>query len=97
MNRRTWLGAMAGAPGPLGPHVLPRRVRRLGLERRQPGLGPANHFQVTWAQESSLYGGFVHPWSTAQPNGLHLMVSTWKRQPNGQSFAYHMSQYLGTV
>jgi hypothetical protein len=53
--------------------------------------------QVTWAQESSLYGGFIHPWSTSQPNGLHLMVSTWKRQANGQSYAYHMSQYAGTV
>ena len=53
--------------------------------------------QVTWAQESSLYGGFLHPWSTSQTSGLHLMVSTWKRHPNGQSFAYHMSQYAGTV
>ena len=52
--------------------------------------------QVTWAQESSLYGGFIHPWSTSQPDGLHLMISTWKRHPNGQSFAYHMSQYAGT-
>lgn len=53
--------------------------------------------QVTWAQESSLYGGFIHPWSTSQRNGLHLMVSTWKRNSSGQSYAYHMSQYTGTV
>lgn len=53
--------------------------------------------QVTWAQESSLYGGFIHPWSTSEPNGLHLMVSTWKHNASGQSTAYHMSQYAGTV
>ncbi|WP_020523718.1 DUF4185 domain-containing protein [Catelliglobosispora koreensis] len=57
----------------------------------------AEKVQVTWAQESSLYGGFIHPWSTTEPNGLHLMVSTWKRHPNGASYAYHMSQYAGTV
>lgn len=57
----------------------------------------AEKVQVTWAQESSLYGGFIHPWSTSQAGGLHLMVSTWKRDANGRSFAYHMSQYAGTV
>lgn len=53
--------------------------------------------QVTWAQESFLYGGFIHPWSSTAANGLHLMVSTWKRNESGQSTAYHMSQYAGTV
>jgi hypothetical protein len=53
--------------------------------------------QVTWAQEPSLYGSFIHPWSTSNPNGLHLMVSTWKHNASGQSTAYHMSQYAGSV
>ena len=57
----------------------------------------AEKVQVTWAQESHLYGGFVHPWSTARSNDLHLMVSTWKRDAHTGSTAYHVSQYVGTT
>ncbi len=57
----------------------------------------AEKVQVTWAQESGLYGGFIHPWSTSQPNDLHLLVSTWRRNPTGRTTAYHVSQYAGTV
>lgn len=53
--------------------------------------------QVTIAQEPNLYGGFIHPWSTSEPDGLHLMVSTWRRNSSGQSTAYHMSQFVGSV
>src|SRR5262249_1943223 len=33
--------------------------------------------QVLPWQEPGLYGGFIHPWSTSQANGLFLMVSKW--------------------
>ena len=52
----------------------------------------AEKTQVTWEQEPALYGGFIHPWSTSGPNGLHLLVSTWQRR-----IAYHVSQYRGSV
>lgn len=47
--------------------------------------------QVTWEQEDHLYGGFIHPWSTAKQGELHLMVSKWNDN------AYHMSQYVGSL
>lgn len=53
--------------------------------------------QVTFAQEPSLYGGFIHPWSTKAANGLHLMVSKWTHALNGASTAYHVSQYAGSL
>jgi hypothetical protein len=53
--------------------------------------------QVFPWQEPGLYGGFIHPWSTSQANGLHLMVSKWTHDQNGHSTAYHMSQYVGSV
>jgi hypothetical protein len=53
--------------------------------------------QVFPWQEPGLYGGFIHPWSTSQPNGLHLMVSKWTHDQNNRSTAYHMSQYVGSV
>ncbi|MDX6263963.1 MAG: hypothetical protein QOH84_5651 [Kribbellaceae bacterium] len=53
--------------------------------------------QVTFAQEPALYGGFIHPWSTKAANGLHLMVSKWTRDPAGNSTAYHVSQYAGSL
>jgi hypothetical protein len=47
--------------------------------------------QVTFQQESYLYGGFIHPWSDTGANNLHIMVSKWG---DGQ---YHVSQYVGTL
>jgi hypothetical protein len=52
--------------------------------------------QVDSEQEPGLYGGFIHPWSTRSPNGLHLMVSKWTKA-SGVSTAYHVSQYLGSL
>jgi hypothetical protein len=53
--------------------------------------------QVTSWQEPGLYGGFIHPWSTSASNDLHLMVSKWTRNAQGQSTAYHVSQFAGSV
>ena len=53
--------------------------------------------QVTSVQEPSLYGGFIHPWSTGAANELHLLVSKWTRGANGASTAYHVSQYRGSL
>ncbi|KAL2004750.1 hypothetical protein VTN00DRAFT_3278 [Thermoascus crustaceus] len=53
--------------------------------------------QVTWDQELFLYGGFIHPWSTAKEGDLHLMVSKWERDAAGKTTAYHMSQYVGSL
>jgi hypothetical protein len=53
--------------------------------------------QVTSWQEPGLYGGFIHPWSTSAANDLHLMVSKWTRNTLGQSTAYHVSQFVGSV
>lgn len=58
----------------------------------------AEKVQVTSWQESMLYGGFIHPWSSSKPNDLHLMVSTWKHDGTGRnSTAYHMSQWVASV
>lgn len=37
--------------------------------------------QMSWLDLNSLYGGFIHPYSTA--DNLVLMVSTWQREDNG--------------
>ncbi len=52
--------------------------------------------QVDSDQEPGLHGGFIHPWSTSSPNGLHLFVSKWTRA-SGKSTAYHVSQYMGSL
>ena len=53
--------------------------------------------QLTEIQESALYGGFIHPYSSSRPNDLHLMVSTWKKDNNGRTTQYHVSHYSGSV
>lgn len=53
--------------------------------------------QVSWDQESSLYGGLIHPWSTSKRNELDLMVSKWAHGPDGHTTAYNVSQYVGTL
>jgi len=70
-------------------------VTRTAAGPDQPWSAPK--LQVTALQEPSLYGGFIHPWSTTAPNDLHLLVSTWRRDAAGNSTAYHTSQYRGTV
>jgi hypothetical protein len=52
--------------------------------------------QATGAQEPSLYGGFIHPYSTGAAGDLHL-VSTWQQDPPGTSHTYHVSLYAGTL
>jgi hypothetical protein len=53
--------------------------------------------QVTSEQEPSLYGGFIHPYSTSAVGDLHMMVSSWRQDPPGKSWTYHVSQYAGTL
>jgi hypothetical protein len=53
--------------------------------------------QVTSWQEPGLYGGFIHPWSTRNPDDLHLMVSKWTRTAQNVSTAYHVSQFVGSL
>lgn len=55
--------------------------------------------QVTAEQEPNLYGGFLHPYSTSALDDLHLLVSTWRRDPAdpARTTAYHVSQYVGTL
>lgn len=48
--------------------------------------------QVTWAEAPCLYGGFIHPWSHAGAQNLHLIVSRWC-----QGSSYHASQFAGTL
>lgn len=43
------------------------------------------------------YGGFIHPWSTSEVDGLHLMVSRWLRDDSGATTAYDVSHYVGTL
>jgi hypothetical protein len=52
---------------------------------------------ATGGQEPSLYGGFIHPYSTGAAGDLHLMVSTWRQDPPGTSHTYHVSRYAGTL
>ena len=64
---------------------------------RPEGLWSEPKLQVTEAQEPSLYGGFIHPYSTSNTGDLKLMVSTWQQDPPGTSHAYHVSHYAGTL
>lgn len=52
--------------------------------------------QVAQWQQPTIYGGFIHPYSSSAPNDLHLLVSRWP-QVNGQSLAYDVTQWFGTV
>lgn len=47
--------------------------------------------------EPSMYGGFIHPWSKKGTNNLHIMVSRWSRDLQGNTNAYHVSQWQGTL
>lgn len=60
-----------------------------------PWSAPVNQ---VFAAPTQLYGGFIHPYSDAGPNGLSLIVSRWsKNWWNNQTYAYHVEQWRGTV
>lgn len=52
--------------------------------------------QFSWQQPSN-YGGFIHPWSTTAPNGLYLTTSRWTRDAAGNTNAYDVSLWNGSV
>jgi hypothetical protein len=85
----TWVMAYLVVDG------IPRIVTRTASGPDE--VWTSEKIQVTALEESFLYGGFIHPWSTTDTNDLHLMISTWKRDQNGNSTAYHMSQFRGTA
>ncbi|USC17025.1 DUF4185 domain-containing protein [Rhodococcus sp. 11-3] len=62
---------------------------------RVDGAWSPEKVQVTAQQEPNLYGGFIHPWSTK--GEAWFMVSTWRRNNSGQSTAYHVSSYRGSL
>ncbi len=49
--------------------------------------------QLTAGELSSLYGGFIHPYSTTDQ--LTLLVSSWQRPGNGSTIRYDVSQLSG--
>jgi hypothetical protein len=55
------------------------------------------NIQVYSLQQPSLYGGFIHPWSTTARGGLRLMISRWTRGANGASTAYDVTQWDTTL
>ncbi|HVH47048.1 MAG TPA: DUF4185 domain-containing protein [Labilithrix sp.] len=70
-------------------------VTRTAKGPDQPWSG--EKVQVASWQEPSMYGGFIHPWSSTGENNLHIMVSKWAMGPDGRSTAYHVSHYVGTL
>ncbi|RRD03696.1 DUF4185 domain-containing protein [Arachnia propionica] len=64
---------------------------------RPDGIWSEPKVQIEHVMNWNLYGGFVHPWSTTRPGGLHLIVSRWARDQQGRSIAYHVEQYQGTL
>lgn len=59
------------------------------------GMWSPEKVQVTQQMEPNAYGGGIHPWSTK--NEVYFMVSTWRRNQQGQSTAYHVSLYRGSL
>lgn len=57
------------------------------------------HIQVTAAEQPCLYGGFIHPRSTAGANDLHLMVSAWGDSLDscGRGGKYGVDHFVGTL
>lgn len=64
---------------------------------RPEGPWSGVHEQVSFAEQPCLYGGFIHPMSTAQD--LHLMVSTWGDAGScgGASGRYAVDHFVGTL
>jgi hypothetical protein len=85
-----------GSATVVGDELLDARRSSPGAPSGRTGWSDPKE-QVTWRQEPSLYGGFIHPYSTSALGDLHLMVSTWQKDANGKSRAYHVSQYAGTL
>jgi hypothetical protein len=77
-------------------YSLPGRIVSRRAERPE-GPWTEAKVQVTGEQEPSLYGGFIHPYSSSAIGDLHLMVSTWQQDPPGTSHAYHVSHYAGSL
>ncbi|KAH8427332.1 uncharacterized protein LDX57_005046 [Aspergillus melleus] len=96
----TWAMVYLNAPS-TNPWIVSRTAKR--------PTGPWSEEKVQVEQVgdgSLLYGGFIHPWSTTQPNGLYLMVSNWTStapppQGNGAVATYEgiasVNQYIGTL
>lgn len=59
------------------------------------------HLQVEQEGDGSwLYGNFIHPWSSTQPNGLYLIISnfTSTTPPGGPTEGFaSTAQYVGTL
>lgn len=53
--------------------------------------------QIDPITPAQYYGGFIHPWSTSEPGGLHMMVSQWLKDPNKVTKAYHVEHWVGSV
>ena len=64
---------------------------------RPDGVWSEPKVQIEYVMNWNLYGGFIHPWSTTRPGGLHLLVSRWARDGGGASTAYHVEHYQGTL
>lgn len=65
---------------------------------RPEGPWSGAHVQVTDADQPCLYGGFIHPMSTA--DDLHLMVSMWGEAgacAGTASGRYAVDHYVGTL
>lgn len=71
---------------------------------KNPETGPEGEWnkpkvQLTWQQQPFLYGGFIHPDSTA--DNLILMVSVWQKQNDGSEHGklvqYDVSHLVGSL
>lgn len=71
---------------------------------QDPSSGPEGSWdipkvQLTWQRQPFLYGGFIHPDSTA--DNLILMVSVWERQKDGSEHGklvrYDVSHFVGSA
>lgn len=77
------------------PHIVSRTARG------PTGPWSEETVQVNQAgDESLLYGGFIHPWSTSERNQLYLMVSNWTSTsdaaPTPEGLV-SVSQFTGTL
>lgn len=61
------------------------------------GIWSEPKVQIEGVTFSNYYGGFIHPWSTRAPGGLHLLVSRWSKYENDVSYAYHVEQWQGSL
>jgi len=76
---------------------LSSHALRAGRTARGRWRRSEEKIQVTSTQKPLAYGGFIHPWSTTERDGLHLMVSKRSRDDSGHTTEYHVSQFVGTL